>query len=137
VHDYMAANVWCLYVIWNKFAVNLFKRFTTGEKVPLNFDLNEISDCKRLSFWLSAIALVPLIYKMAFTPNLKDNFCLFVGTVNFVAFNFGFHVHEKAMLMVYIPLLMGAKTDRDKLRVKFLGTVMIWTLLPLIPGQVE
>lgn len=132
----MAANIWCLYVIWNKFAVILFKRFATGEKVPLNFDLNEISD-KRLSFWLFAIAIVPLIYKMALTPKLKENFCLFVGTVNFVAFNFGFHVHEKAMLMVYIPLLMGAATDRDKLRVKFVGTVMIWTLLPLIPGPVE
>ena len=62
---------------------------------------------------------------------------MFLAIVNFVAFNFGFHVHEKALLMVYIPLLMGAKTDGDKLRVKFLGTVMMWTLLPLIPGNIE
>ena len=74
---------------------------------------------------------------MALMPRLKENFCFFIAIVNFVAFNFGFHVHEKAMLMVYIPLLMGAATDRDKTRVKMLGTVMMWTLLPLIPGQIE
>ena len=36
--------------------------------------------------------------------------------------------------MVYIPLLLGAKTDKDWARVSVLGLVMVWSFAPLLPG---
>ena len=42
--------------------------------------------------------LGPLVIKMAMSITAK-NFCKYLALCNFVAFNFGFHVHEKAMLL--------------------------------------
>lgn len=62
---------------------------------------------------------------------------MYLAAVNFCAFNFGYHVHEKAILMTYIPLASNITSDKDKLRLKILGIVSLWTLLPLIPGKTE
>ena len=57
--------------------------------------------------------------------------------MNLVSYNFGYHVHEKAILMTYIPLLLDLKTDLDRERVKLVGFVMVLTFMPLIPGEFE
>jgi len=35
--------------------------------------------------------------------------------------------------MVYIPLLIGLKTQTDQARLHLLGIVMVWSFAPLIP----
>lgn len=34
----------------------------------------------------------------------KHNFCQYVALVNLLSYNFGYHVHEKAFMMVSIPM---------------------------------
>ena len=78
--------------------------------------------------------LGPLVIKMSMSITAK-NFCQYLALCNFVAFNFGFHVHEKAMLLVTIPLgliVLKSKENKQILRFKLLKLVMMWTLLPLI-----
>lgn len=80
--------------------------------------------------------MVPLVKRMIVSINSK-NFCKYLAIVNLVSYNFGYHVHEKALLMSYIPLLMSINTELDKSRVKLIGFVMVLTFMPLIPGEFE
>ena len=64
----------------------------------------------------------------------KRNFCKFLALTNFIAYNFGYHTHEKALMMVYVPLLFSAESQYAKSRVHLLGIVMVWSFMPLIPG---
>ena len=75
------------------------------------------------------------------TGSLKRrNFIFYSAACNFIVFNFGFHVHEKAILMTVIPLSLDvhqASSAWTKLRFVLLKTVAVWTLLPLLisPGE--
>ena len=70
----------------------------------------------------------------------EHNFCKYLALVNFIAYNYGFHVHEKAILMVYIPLLISVLKNSSFVevqRVSLLGVVMVWSFAPLLPDRFE
>jgi len=79
--------------------------------------------------------LVPLCVQMVRKMD-TTNFCSYMALCNLIAFNFGFHVHEKAMLLVTIPLgidlVIRTNNNTSILRFKILKFVLMWTLLPLI-----
>lgn len=78
-------------------------------------------------------ALLPIVLRMWQQISHK-NFSKFLALTNFIAYNFGYHTHEKALMMVYVPLLLSAKSQYSKSRVHLLGIVMVWSFMPLIPG---
>jgi len=51
---------------------------------------------KNLTVYVTIAVLIPVIVKMAKSINTY-NFCKFLSLVNFIAYNFGYHVHEKAI----------------------------------------
>jgi alpha-1,3-glucosyltransferase len=70
----------------------------------------------------------------------RKTFLFYLAACNFIVFNFGFHVHEKAILMTIIPLALDThqgSTSWAKLRFVLLKTIAVWTLLPLLisPGE--
>lgn len=51
---------------------------------------------KKMSVVLTLVFLLPPIYRMIMKISVA-NFCNYLAIVNFVAYNFGYHVHEKAI----------------------------------------
>jgi hypothetical protein len=90
-----------------------------------------------------------------------QNFCKYLALTNLISFNFGYHVHEKAIMLVTIPLSVSlfqrqqilsnfsskwvkpsAEVQKanieaqneiriDQMRFRLLKFVMVWTFLPL------
>lgn len=70
----------------------------------------------------------------------RKNFLFYLAVCNFIVFNFGFHVHEKAILMTVVPLgleVHSRSSTWTKLRFLLLKSVAVWTLLPLLFHQKE
>jgi hypothetical protein len=66
---------------------------------------NKLSVYKQWTTIATLLFLVPVIYAMC-RHMKKENFCFYLAATNFVVFNFGFHIHEKAILMTLIPLML-------------------------------
>ena len=72
------------------------------------------------------------------------NFCQYLALTNMISFNYGFHVHEKAIMLVTIPLGLTLFMNQhskdesvlkelrvDLARFKLLKLLMIWSYLGL------
>jgi len=133
----MAANAWALYIFEGKYLRRFFEWIKTRHvsKQAEQSDLLDLETCKKLSMAATLVFMAPLCIQMV-RRMTKDNFCQYMALCNFIAFNFGFHVHEKAMLLVTIPLgidlVIKTKNTTAILRFKILKLVLMWTLLPLI-----
>ena len=65
----------------------------------------------------------------------RKTFLFYLAICNFIAFNFGFHVHEKAILMTIVPLgleVHQCSSTWTKLRFLVLKSVAVFTLMPLL-----
>lgn len=101
-HDYWAANFWALYCGLNRFLLIVLRKFGFDfvpqgriEECVLNV-LPEISPFMTI---LSILLVSSLLWWRFFTQKMK--FIEFCALQALIFFMFGFHVHEKAML---IPL---------------------------------
>ena len=125
----MAANIWSFYVVFCKLQHKYFL-------LEGRFKITDFEFYKQITLGVTVAFLLPVVISMAFKIS-KDNFCNYLALVNLIAFNFGYHVHEKAIMMVYSPLLIGCKTAEDKQRVHLLGICVFLSLCPLLPGYIE
>ena len=83
---------------------------------------------------LVGLAILPCLISIARRPN-PHRFAAAVAFSLLSGFMFGFHVHEKAILMTVIPLALDVHQGSStwvKLRFLILKTVALWTLLPLL-----
>lgn len=153
-HAYWAPNIWSLYNTIDKILVATLK---SPRKV--NFDLESISSSKSsilsstsglvqeyehqhlpsvrpmVTFVLVATFTVPLVIKFLLNINRRSS-RLFIKSVTlaaFTSFMFGWHVHEKAIILVLLPLipssLMDTNLRRAFLRLTLTGTYSLFPLL--------
>ena len=121
-HAYWAPNVWAMYSFSDRVLIYLAPKFgpainqdalqsvTRGLVGDTNFAvLPEITP--RMTFALTLLfQIIPLVKLF-----LKPNWDVFVGAVTlcgYASFLFGWHVHEKAILLVIIPFSLLALKDR-------------------------
>lgn len=151
-HAYWAPNIWSLYNTADKILATVFK-----DSLKVAFDLNSISGSKHVSstsglvleyehqylpsvrplttFILVAVFTIPLVLKFLINFNRisPDLFLKGVTLAAFTSFMFGWHVHEKAIIIVLIPMiplsLVNSNLRHTFLRLTLLGTYSLFPLL--------
>ncbi|KAL9692983.1 hypothetical protein quinque_012268 [Culex quinquefasciatus] len=140
-HAYWAPNFWALYNFADKVLSIVLGRKSamasgTGGLVQ-TFDHTVLpSISPTTTFVMTAVAMFPTLYKLwtlKNTTNLAQNFIRAVTMCACSSFMFGWHVHEKAILMVIIPLTVLSITNRNDARwTLFLGILGHYSLFPLL-----
>ncbi|KAF4549245.1 Dolichyl pyrophosphate Glc1Man9GlcNAc2 alpha-1,3-glucosyltransferase-like protein [Elsinoe fawcettii] len=121
-HAYWAPNVWAMY----SFSDRVLIYFAPYLKLPINQDaVNSVTRglvgdssfavlpdiTPRMTFILTLAAQLPPLVKLFLQPTWEN----FVGALTlcgYASFLFGWHVHEKAVLLVVIPFSLLALRDR-------------------------
>jgi alpha-1,3-glucosyltransferase len=138
-HAYWAPNFWALYNFADKILSiikksNTFSSNTRG--LVQTFDHVELPSVQPIvTFAITLLAMTPCLVKLSF-GKFKGNFGSFVKPLVICAltsFMFGWHVHEKAILMVIIPLILISWEGESNARYFiFLSTVGHFSLFPLL-----
>uniref|UniRef100_A0A182QQX6 Alpha-1,3-glucosyltransferase n=1 Tax=Anopheles farauti TaxID=69004 RepID=A0A182QQX6_9DIPT len=142
-HAYWAPNFWALYNTADKALAVALKRPTassaTGGLVQ-TFDHAVLpSITPAVTFALTALAMLPTVVKLWTLKSTTSPVALgrcFVRAIvlcGCTSFLFGWHVHEKAILMVLVPLtLLATGSQHDARWTVFLGVVAHYSLFPLL-----
>ncbi|XP_037027416.1 probable dolichyl pyrophosphate Glc1Man9GlcNAc2 alpha-1,3-glucosyltransferase isoform X2 [Bradysia coprophila] len=142
-HAYWAPNFWTFYNILDKVGTKMLGRSTgssgmnTGGLVQ-EFDHLVLPSIKPITtFVLTFLAALPCIYKLLVAKyDRQSTHRLFIKSIVICActsFMFGWHVHEKAILMVLIPLSLLSMTNKSgATSTLFLSFVGSYSLFPLL-----
>lgn len=156
-HAYWAPNVWTLYNIADKALVKILKPSPKAQ-----FNLDSITPLKRdtstsglvqeydheclpsisplTTFILVGLFTLPLVVKYSLNVGKSSSglFLKGLALASFTSFMFGWHVHEKAILLPILPLIPAALLDTNLYnlltRITLFGT---YSILPLIYKQAE
>lgn len=153
-HAYWAPNIWAVYSFIDRFLIQVSKKLPLLYKV-FNKPKLEINDSLtrgivgdvRFSF-LPQIEpnytfLLTIFYQiMSLIPLfIQPNFERFVGSITLCAFSsflFGWHVHEKAVMLIIVPLTFVVCQDRRLLPpFQLLTSAGYISLFPLLYGSSE
>jgi len=147
-HAYWAPNFWALYNAADKVLAILGRR--TGMWVPRNVTSSSLglvqefehsvlpSITPGVTFILTVLAMLPALVWVWRSPHKPWVGVRAAVLCGFVSFMFGWHVHEKAILMVILPLSLFVAQEQFEARA-FLLTAIVghFSLLPLIFTKAE
>ncbi|KAI3404260.1 ALG8 [Candida oxycetoniae] len=157
-HAYWAPNMWALYSFFDRVFIQIYKRIPVSrfflQKI-FQFDTTLLSNEKllqtstrgivgdieyfilptitpKLTFLLTLFYQIMALIPLFFQPTYKR----FVGAITlcgYASFLFGWHVHEKAILLVIFPMTLIVSEDRTMLPVYNLLVICGYgSLFPLI-----
>ncbi|EDV91718.1 probable dolichyl pyrophosphate Glc1Man9GlcNAc2 alpha-1,3-glucosyltransferase [Drosophila grimshawi] len=141
-HAYWAPNIWALYNTADKVAASVLGRQpTAGNSSTSSGLVQEVQHLvlptitPSITFALTVLFMLPILLKL-FTSSKEHAKLVFMRAVVLCAcssFIFGWHVHEKAILMCLIPLSLLAVVDcRDAKFVFILSVAGYFSLFPLL-----
>ncbi len=144
-HAYWAPNFWALYNVADKLALVAATRFDLIPKSQLpvasmtgglvqEFDHSVLPSVPPLATFVASFAsMVPCLIKLWAGPKDPVQFVRVLGLCSFGSYMFGWHVHEKAILLVIIPFTVLAFLDRrDADLLLFVSATGHTSLLPLL-----
>ena len=139
VHDYWAPNFWALYSGLDRFLGSL-ERLETGSSTPIGpHILMALPNVSVSASVLLTVCGYFALFALLLSPSRKPPpFGVWVGLGNAVAICFGWHVHEKAVLMIQVPLLMAGLAGKiSKIHVWRLSLVANVAVMPLLHRREE
>ncbi|XP_068718262.1 dolichyl pyrophosphate Glc1Man9GlcNAc2 alpha-1,3-glucosyltransferase-like isoform X1 [Montipora capricornis] len=145
-HAYWAPNVWALYNAMDKALIIFGSKLgfvskdvitkqasMTGGLVGQSEHVFLPSVPPIVTVLLTLLSIMPALLHVWFKPAGFTGFLRCLVLCAFGSFLFGWHVHEKAILMVVIPLSLFAIADREAARVfLILSTTGHLSLFPLL-----
>lgn len=155
-HAYWAPNIWALYSFTDRVLIQLARKlpilYSVFKKSPSEIEFNEsltrglVGDVKFaflpqvepshtfiLTLFYQLMALIPLF--------LQPEYERFIGCISlcaYASFLFGWHVHEKAIMLIILPLTFVVCQDRRLLPpFQLLTSAGYVSLFPLLFGSAE
>lgn len=123
LHSYWAPNFWAIYSFLDKIIFRILRGSTgsinqssLGLTQDVSFDILPDITPKTVMFILSMLSLLLIIRAIRTANNCKSDFLKYLNLSCFIFFNFGFQVHEKAVinnsiiLTIQYFLYLGDKT---------------------------
>ncbi|XP_065364538.1 probable dolichyl pyrophosphate Glc1Man9GlcNAc2 alpha-1,3-glucosyltransferase [Calliphora vicina] len=141
-HAYWAPNFWALYNTADKVAAKVLKvesssfaSSTSG--LVQEYDHDVLPSVRPLAtFFLTVLTMLPILWKLwtfAVKRDAKINFLRSIVICSACSFIFGWHVHEKAILMCLIPLCLLFFVSPTDAKYSFmLSAVGLFSLFPLL-----
>lgn len=148
-HAYWAPNFWAIYnFVDNVFTVvgmkfNLLSAATCQTTTTRGL-VEEYKHCVLpsvtpwVTFMLAGLFMLPSLYSLWTRPNQPWELVRSAILCAFSSFMFGWHVHEKAVLMMIIPLsLLVLFRDKEARLYLMLSTVGHFSIMPLLFQEAE
>eukprot|EP01132_Coremiostelium_polycephalum_P005300 gene5300-6600_t len=146
-HAYWAPNFWAVYNFIDRVSLFVGVKFLgwnipleqqgmltsglVGSETQAHVILPTITPT--ITLLITLLFLIPSLYGI-FKSNSKNSFILGIVQSSFTFYMFGWHVHEKAIIMVTVPLgflLLASSGQYSKLNF-FLSTIGHYSLFPLL-----
>ncbi|KAI9297260.1 hypothetical protein K502DRAFT_347203 [Neoconidiobolus thromboides FSU 785] len=145
-HAYWAPNVWAVYSFIDRCLLFILSKYDSSYQNVASVTRGLVGDVQfgilpqilpKHTFILTLLAQLPILVKLWINPNTK-NFLNSIVLCGFGSYLFGWHVHEKAIMMVLLPLSFICIENR-KLRAfhLFINVVANFSLLPLVFYKLE
>ncbi|XP_045204959.2 probable dolichyl pyrophosphate Glc1Man9GlcNAc2 alpha-1,3-glucosyltransferase [Mercenaria mercenaria] len=148
-HAYWAPNFWAIYNIADKALAVAGTRLgllgTENQTASMTGGLVQEfqhtvlpSISPLVTLVLSALSMMPALYLLWIRPKGVQSFLRALILCAFGSFMFGWHVHEKAVLMIIIPLsLLTIDKKKDAQIYLVVSTIGHYSLFPLLFTQFE
>jgi len=139
-HAYWAPNCWALYNTFDRVLAKVMGAAGASSSTAGFAEVYESAVLwtvpPRATFILTLLAYCPLLTKIWHCTGpagaRRGSFATYVALGSAVAFTFGWHVHEKAILMVTIPLLSAPSLSASNF---VLSSVACFSVMPLLPER--
>lgn len=149
VHAYWAPNVWALYCFTDKIGGLILQKigflkiisptpgFNSTSGLVGEFALTFLpkvtaTHCLSLTILFSIPAMI-----VVFKHHSIKIFIRALVHASLTSFLFGYHVHEKAIIIPWVLLSLCAESVSERFSLMLLSTVGVVSLFPLIPGKFE
>ncbi|XP_065668515.1 dolichyl pyrophosphate Glc1Man9GlcNAc2 alpha-1,3-glucosyltransferase isoform X2 [Hydra vulgaris] len=148
LHAYWACNFWSLYSGLDKIAsiIGSYLGLNVGSKpasltggLVTQQSFSMLPDIPLVvTFIFTVITILPCLIKIWFRPNEKNLFLPCLILCAYASFIFGYHVHEKAILMVTIPMTLLSTKSEEYARVfTILSITANFSIFPLLYKEAE